>query len=435
MSKNKFSRRHLLKQGISFSAYSSVANLFDGRLLAQGTPSFPPRKKLVWIQMSGGWDLLETVNPKIASTSGIDMSYNWSQAHNVGNSGEKIGRWLPNLASHGSDMVVVRGLNMGTTSHMAGRVYMDTGVLSNSGTVNAASIPAIVASEASATIPIIQLSGGSEPQTDRGLFNPVSVVRASNLELYRSMYPQDANELAVKNKLIEYLSRSISKRGNAALTADDRLADINTAMDKIGVQFTDNVGSSLTLSDADRALFENPAITELRDREVESFALAYKLLRNDVCSCINIGIGGFDTHANQTRMLEPILNRFDHLLSTFIAQLKASNMLDDVLIVVYSDFGRTPKVNARNGRDHWPVGGSMLIGGGLDGGRFVGDTDNNMLGVTVDPNNGLASNTNSAIQLNPTHLGGSIIETVLGSEYLTYRTYLQSVAAMTRQKG
>ena len=89
---------------------------------------------------------------------------------------------------------------------------MDTGVLSNSGTVNAASIPAIVASEASATIPIIQLSGGSEPQTDRGLFNPVSVVRASNLELYRSMYPQDANELAVKNKLIEYLSRSISKK-------------------------------------------------------------------------------------------------------------------------------------------------------------------------------------------------------------------------------
>ena len=110
-------------------------------------------------------------------------------------------------------------------------------------------------------------------------------------------------------------------------------------------------------------------------------------------------------------------------------------MLDDVLIVVYSDFGRTPKVNARNGRDHWPVGGSMLIGGGLDGGRFVGDTDNNMMGVSIDPITGLESNIASAMQINPTHLGGSIIETVLGSEYLTYRTYLESVAAMTRQKG
>ena len=79
-----------------------------------------------------GWDLLETVNPKISSTSGIDMSYSWSQANRLGSSGEKIGRWLPSIASHGSDIVVVRGLNMGTTSHMAGRVYMDTGVLSNS---------------------------------------------------------------------------------------------------------------------------------------------------------------------------------------------------------------------------------------------------------------------------------------------------------------
>ena len=186
MCDNKFSRRNLIKSGISFSAYSSVANLFGTRAFGQNL-SFPPKKKLVWIQMSGGWDLLETVNPKVRSTSGIDMSYSWSQANSIGSSGDKIGRWLPGLAAHGSDMVVVRGMNMGTTSHMAGRVYMDTGVLSNAGTVNAASIPAIVASESSSTIPIIQLNGGSEPQTDRGLFNPVSVVRASNLELYRSM--------------------------------------------------------------------------------------------------------------------------------------------------------------------------------------------------------------------------------------------------------
>ena len=385
--------------------------------------------------MSGGWDLLETVNPKPSSTSGIDMSYSWSQAQNFGSSGDKIGRWMPLVASHASDAVVVRGLNMGTTSHMAGRVYMDTGVLSNSGTVNAASIPSIIASESSATIPIIQLNGGSEPQTDRGLFNPVSVVRASNLDLYRSMYPQDANELAIKNKLIEYMQHSINKKGSARLSADDRLADINTAMDKIGVQFTDNVGSSLTLTDADRAVFENASLNDLRSSEIESFALALKLLQNDVCTCINIGVGGFDTHANQTRILEPIMNRFDHLLGTFVTQLKQANLLDDVLIVVYSDFGRTPKVNARNGRDHWPVGGSMLIGAGLDGGRIVGDTDDNLLALSIDPTTGLVSSASSAVQLNPTHIGGSVIETVLGSDYLTYRTYLESVAAITRQKA
>lgn len=246
---------------------------------------------------------------------------------------------------------------------------------------------------------------------------------------------KSSEELAIKNKLIQYMGQSIAKKGPSAINLDDKLADINTAMDKIGVQFTNNVGSSLTLTDDDKAVFENENITELRNSEIESFALALKLLKNDICTCINLGIGGFDTHANQTRMLEPVLNRFDHLLSTFVSQLKAANILDDVLIVVYSDFGRTPKINARNGRDHWPVGGSMLIGGGLDGGRFVGDTDDNLLALTVDPITGNVSNSGSAIQLNPTHLGGSVIETVLGSEYLTYRTYLESVAAITRQKG
>ena len=369
MSKKKLNRRDLIKSAISLSAYSSVANLFGKEAFAQSM-SFPPQKKLVWIQMSGGWDLLESVNPKPRSTSGIDMSYSWSEAQNFGSSGDKIGRWLPKLASYANDSLVVRGLNMGTTSHMAGRVYMDTGVLSNSGTVNAASIPSIIASESSATIPIIQLNGGSEPQVDRGLFNPVSVVRASNLELYRSMYPADSHELAVKNKLLEYMMHSINKKGSSQLDTDDRLADINTAMSKIGVQFTDGVGSSLSLTEEDTKSFEDPSLTNLRTSDVESFALALKLLKNDVCSCVNIGMGGFDTHANQTRVLEPIMTKFDHLLSTFISELKSSNMLDDVLIVVYSDFGRTPKVNARNGRDHWPVGGSMLIGAGLDGGEL-----------------------------------------------------------------
>ena len=205
-------------------------------------------------------------------------------------------------------------------------------------------------------------------------------------------------------------------------------------MSKIGVQFTDGVGSSLSLTEEDTKSFEDPSLTNLRTSDVESFALALKLLKNDVCSCVNIGMGGFDTHANQTRVLEPIMTKFDHLLSTFISELKSSNMLDDVLIVVYSDFGRTPKVNARNGRDHWPVGGSMLIGAGLDGGRIVGDTDDNLLALSVDPSTGLVSNASNAVQLNPTHIGGAVVQTVLGSEYLTYRTYLESIEALTRKK-
>ena len=129
---------------------------------------------------------------------------------------------------------------------------MDTGVLSNSGTVNAASIPSIVASESNATIPIIQLSGGADPLIDRGLLNPVSVVRAGNLSLYRDMYPTDQDEIDRKMMLIDFMRNSVnSLRGkiNSSSTSNadaiDRIKSLSAAGDKIRNQFQDNVGQRL----------------------------------------------------------------------------------------------------------------------------------------------------------------------------------------------
>jgi hypothetical protein len=97
---------------------------------------------------------------------------------------------LPKIASLGDELLVVRGLNMATTFHNAGRVFADTGIRNNTGEVNGASIPAIIASESSATIPIIQLQGGADILTDRAIENSVSIVRANNLDLFKSMYPE-----------------------------------------------------------------------------------------------------------------------------------------------------------------------------------------------------------------------------------------------------
>ncbi|MEN9824599.1 MAG: hypothetical protein RI953_344, partial [Pseudomonadota bacterium] len=165
---------------------------------------------------------------------------------------------------------------------------------------------------------------------------------------------------------------------------------------------------------------------------VDSFALAVKLLKNDLVTCINMGVGGFDTHTQQDRNLMPILTGFDALFATFLAQLKANNLLSKTLVVLYSDFGRTPKVNRSSGRDHWPIGGALVAGGGLAGGRAVGATDENLLALNVDPSTGLISS--SGVQLSPVHLGGSILELTLGSGYLSKRPYLESIPALTRLK-
>jgi hypothetical protein len=425
------SRRQLLQSGSYLVGFAPLAPLLlSGRASAQ--TSLAGSKKLIWINLSGGWDILEATDPKTASTSGIDMIYDWGLAQTVTGSTARIGRFLPNIAAIGEDLLVIRGLSMGTTSHEAGSVYMNTGILSNAGTVNAASISAIVASESQATIPIIQLGGGSEVATDRGLLNPVSVVRASNLELYRSMYPTEDNLRERNLRILSYL-RDSAQRATDEVGDTDRLQEVLAAESKIRVQVENNVGERLQLSDEDRAVFRGSAATTMNGGgDFDAFALTLKLIKNDLVTGVNLGVGGFDTHANQTTRLQPILERLDFLIGRLVTELKAEGKLDETLIVLYSDFGRTPKINGSNGRDHWPTGGAMMIGGGIAGGRVVGETDDNLMAVGTNRDTGLPETGSDPIS--PIHLGGSVLSLLLGPSYMQYRPYLEAIPALTRLK-
>ncbi|MEY4064391.1 MAG: hypothetical protein RIR26_599 [Pseudomonadota bacterium] len=431
-------RRSFLQMGISLSATFALSRLLgSGRAAAMAGEDFPVQRKLIWIHMRGGWDLLETVDPKTQSTSKLDMTYDYGLAQTLAGATEdvRLGRWWSKTAQLGQEIVLVRGLAMGTTSHDAGSVYSDTGVLSNSGNVNAASIPAIVASQSGATIPLIQLNGADTPKTDRGLLKPVSVVRAGELSLYQGLFPQNSTDSDASKRILEYSRLSLLRLQDAAGT-NDRLTAAEAARSKIQGQIDSAVGSKLSLSAADRAPFLSALDEDTRNQAggtVDSFALAVKLLKNDLVTCVNMGVGNFDTHSNQERNLMPLLTNFDSLFSTLISQLKMAGLLDQTLIVLYSDFGRTPKVNNMAGRDHWPVGGALIAGGGIAGGRAVGATDADLLAKNVDPATGLAND--GGIQLSPVHLGGSVLELTLGAGYLSKRPYLVSIPSLTRLKS
>ncbi|HRI88224.1 MAG TPA: DUF1501 domain-containing protein, partial [Candidatus Hydrogenedentes bacterium] len=67
---------------------------------------------------------------------------------------------------------------------------------------------------------------------------------------------------------------------------------------------------------------------------------------------------------------------FDHGMGTLLEDLKQRGMLDNTLVVAMGEFGRTPKINPAGGRDHWPqVWSIVMAGGGIQGGRVVGKTD------------------------------------------------------------
>ena len=86
----------------------------------------------------------------------------------------------------------------------------------------------------------------------------------------------------------------------------------------------------------------------------------------------------YDTHHENFDFHIEQLGEFDLPFATLVADLAERGMLEDTLICVMSEFGRTPKINSRYGRDHWGTAWSVLLGGaGIQPGAVIGKTNDN----------------------------------------------------------
>ncbi|MFT5469407.1 MAG: hypothetical protein ACI8UO_004528 [Verrucomicrobiales bacterium] len=120
--------------------------------------------------------------------------------------------------------------------------------------------------------------------------------------------------------------------------------------------------------------------------EVDKFLTARRLVEAGA-RCVTLSTGSWDTHSNNfTTLKDRNLPALDCGLANLVHDLKYSGMIDDVSIVVWGEFGRTPKVNTKAGRDHWPrVMGALLAGGGLNTGQIIGETDRGGAEASVRP--------------------------------------------------
>jgi uncharacterized protein DUF1501 len=91
---------------------------------------------------------------------------------------------------------------------------------------------------------------------------------------------------------------------------------------------------------------------------------------------VTVTFGAWDTHAYHYKGIEIQMPMLDIALSGLVTDLDQRGLLDSTLVVVNSEFGRTPKVNAGGGRDHWPrVFSVVMAGGGVKGGQVYGASD------------------------------------------------------------
>ena len=89
-------------------------------------------------------------------------------------------------------------------------------------------------------------------------------------------------------------------------------------------------------------------------------------------------------------------------------EAERQGIADKVIVLVGSEFGRTPYYNEDLGKDHWPITSMMLMGPGITGGRVIGGTDDEFLARTVDPVT-LALDP-SGVHITPAHINAALRE-------------------------
>lgn len=91
---------------------------------------------------------------------------------------------------------------------------------------------------------------------------------------------------------------------------------------------------------------------------------------------VSLSYGRWDSHGQNFDLVRDHGGKLDQCLSALIDDLESRGMLDDVSVVVWGEFGRTPKINNQAGRDHWSqVSCAYLVGGGIRGGQAIGATN------------------------------------------------------------
>jgi uncharacterized protein (DUF1501 family) len=79
--------------------------------------------------------------------------------------------------------------------------------------------------------------------------------------------------------------------------------------------------------------------------------------------CVEVTLGGWDSHINNHSLQQSACEKLDPALASLLARLEEQELLDSTLVICGGEFGRTPQINPGGGRDHWPHGFSTLLAG------------------------------------------------------------------------
>jgi hypothetical protein len=363
-------RRNFLRMGLA--GLGAALLLGDGLARAgspsqAGAPARAPRvaKRCVVLFMHGGASQIDTFDPKPDSRNGGEF-----RAIETALAGVRVSEHLPGLARRMDRLALIRSLTAKEGNHERARKLMHTGYAPQGG-VEHPGLGAHVARKAGLAAAMPGQVSINLPSEGPGYLGPsfAGFTVADASKPVRNLAPPVPIDAARRERRIE-LWRELDE-GFARSHAGPRVEGAR-ALGERAVAMTR--APELTAFE----LEQESAATRARYGEGE-FAdgclMARRLLESGV-PFVEVGMKGWDTHEDNFARVRTLSESLDKAMSALIDDLVAGGLWSDTLLVWMGDFGRTPQINGRGGRDHFPTISSVLLGGGpIRGGRVIGATD------------------------------------------------------------
>ena len=343
----------LLSAGLLFLTAGEPGDGLDRALAARSgtaerdknpaqTPKAQRRRSVIVLWMSGGPSQIDTFDMKPGNANGGPFKEIETTVK-----GMRFSEHLPRLAKLADHLALVRSLTHQEGDHVRATYVMSTGYRPD-GQTEYPSLGAVLARELSdprADLPryvAITRGNANGPGFLGAAFAPLVV--GATLQLP----PLDAFQPIFKD-------RAAATR-NAVVKTFDLTEEKQAVRDAYG-----------------------------KDLFGQSCLLARRLVEKGV-PVVDVSLGGWDTHANNFEAVKARCAILDQAWSALLTDLHDRKLLDSTLIVWMGEFGRTPRINQNNGRDHWPRGFTVVLaGGGIKGGVIVGKTSADGVKIEEQP--------------------------------------------------
>ncbi len=331
----------------------------------------PTARNVIYLYMNGGMSHLDTFDPKPDNAEVMGLT----KTINTKADGIRLSENLPLVARQAGKLAIIRSMSSTQGAHEQGQYFQRTSYTLRS-SIRHPSMGAWLEkfqNRGNPTLPGSVMIGNESRHPGAGFFeakfaplminDPESGI--SNVTP-NSWFTQDrlTNRLGVAKQLDQKFAETYDVKNVRAYS--DMYDDAVKMMKS----------EELKAFDLDA---EPAALREKygRERFGQGCLLARRLVEHGVRH-VEVSFGSWDTHnANFTRVPE-LCDELDAALSTLLQDLESRGMLNETLVVLATEFGRTPEINVNDGRDHHPSGFScVLAGGGIRGGQVYGATDAN----------------------------------------------------------